>query len=70
MAQAGAKFADYVLRAAFQGEKIVVQSYVDLEAASGGAAVQKELGSNVAYFSVNVELGVSNSSRHRDLVPR
>lgn len=57
MAQAGALFADWVLQAAFNGKKTVVQSYIDLESAPGGAAIKKEIGADVAYFSVNVELG-------------
>lgn len=57
MAQAGAKFADLVLQAAFGGKSVVVQTYVDLEAAPGGAEVQKEVGEKVTFFSVNVELG-------------
>ncbi|WOO83810.1 Malate dehydrogenase, cytoplasmic [Vanrija pseudolonga] len=57
MAQAGAHFANLVIQAAFAGKTTVVQSYIDLEAAPGGKGVQKEIGSDLAYFSVNVELG-------------
>lgn len=57
MAQAGAQFADWVLQAAFNGKPQVVQSYVDLTASQGGEAIKKEIGGNVEFFSVNVELG-------------
>lgn len=59
MAEAGAEFADKVIRAAFKGETgIVTPSYVNLEAdASGGKQVQGEINKDLAYFSVNVELG-------------
>lgn len=59
MAYAGAEFAAKVIRA-LKGEKgIVAPTYVNLAAdAEGGAALTKELGENLAYFSSNVELGV------------
>ncbi|WWD20288.1 malate dehydrogenase, NAD-dependent [Kwoniella shandongensis] len=58
MAQAGAEFTDFVLQAAFGGKKgKVVQSYVFLGADAGGEGVKKEIGSDLDYFSVNVELG-------------
>ncbi|TYJ54587.1 malate dehydrogenase, NAD-dependent [Cryptococcus floricola] len=58
MAQAGAEFANFVLQAAFGKEKgKVVQSYVYLGADAGGQGVQKEIGADLDYFSVNVELG-------------
>ena len=60
MAQAGAAFAEFVLNAAFGGKKQkVVQAYVDLAAAPGGEEVKKEIGADLSFFSVNLELGVS-----------
>jgi len=58
MAYAGAEFAAKVLRAV-KGEKgIVAPSYVNLTAdPSGGAALKKDIGHDVEYFSSNVELG-------------
>lgn len=60
MAYAGAQFTALVLRA-LNGEKgIVAPSYVHLAAdAAGGAAVKKEIGKELDYFSARVELGVS-----------
>ncbi len=62
MAYAGAEFATKVLKA-LKGEKgIVAPTYVNLAADPEGAALlTKELGTEVAYFSSNVELGVSFS---------
>lgn len=59
MAYAGAEFAYKVIRAA-KGEKgIVAPTYVNLTAdAEGGAALKKEIGKDIAYFSAPVELGV------------
>lgn len=59
MAYAGAEFAAKVLRA-LKGEKgIIAPSYVSLEAdATGGAALTKELGTELAFFSSNIELSV------------
>jgi len=59
MAYAGAEFAAKILRAV-NGEKgIIVPSYVSVTAdAEGGAALTKELGQELAFFSSNVELGV------------
>ncbi|KAK8849660.1 malate dehydrogenase, NAD-dependent [Kwoniella newhampshirensis] len=58
MAQAGAEFTEFVLQAAFGSQKgKVVQSYVFLGAEAGGDGVKKEIGSDLDYFSVNVELG-------------
>jgi malate dehydrogenase len=58
MAYAGAEFAAKIIRAV-KGEKgIIAPSFVSVEAdASGGAAVTKELGEELAFFSSNVELG-------------
>jgi len=59
MAYAGAEFASKILRA-ITGEKgIVAPSYVSVAAdAAGGAALTKELGEELAFFSSNVEFGV------------
>jgi len=59
MAYAGAEFATKVIRA-IKGEKgIVAPSYVSLEAdTAGGSALAKELDTQIAFFSSNVELGV------------
>jgi len=58
MAQAGYEFADLVLQAAFQGKSVkTVQAYVNLGADAGGQAVQKEIGADLEYFSVNIKLG-------------
>jgi len=58
MAQAGYTFAEKILRA-LGGEKgIVTPSYVNLAADPvGGEAIKKELGADIPYFSVKVELG-------------
>jgi malate dehydrogenase len=59
MAYAGAEFASKILRA-ITGEKgIIAPSYVSVAAdAAGGAALTKELGGELAFFSSNVEFGV------------
>ncbi|KIY35783.1 malate dehydrogenase, NAD-dependent [Cryptococcus gattii E566] len=58
MAQAGAEFAEFVLQAAYGSQKgKVVQSYVFLGADAGGKEIKKEIGTDLDYFSVNVELG-------------
>lgn len=59
MAQAGAEFADKVLRAAFKGEQgLVAPSYVNLSAdAQVGKQIQQQIGKDLEYFSVPVELG-------------
>ena len=56
---AGAEFAEFILQAAFNGKSSTVQAYVHLSADSGGEAIKKEIGSDLDYFSVNVQLGVS-----------
>ena len=68
MAYAGAEFAFKVLRA-LTGEKgIITPSYVSIEADPvGGAALTKELGEELAFFSSNVELGVRFISIGRHL---
>jgi malate dehydrogenase len=57
MAYAGAQFAELVIRA-IGGEKgIVAPTYVHLSSdAAGGAALAKELGKELEYFSARVEL--------------
>lgn len=63
MAYAGAEFAGKILRA-FKGEKgIVAPSFVSLEAdPSGAAALTKDLGQKLEFFSSNIEFGVSGVS--------
>ncbi|KAJ7153537.1 NAD-malate dehydrogenase [Mycena crocata] len=58
MAYAGAEFAGKILRA-IKGEKgIIAPSFVALKAdPTGGAALSKELGTELEFFSSNVELG-------------
>ena len=60
MAYAGAEFAEKVIRA-LKGEKgIVAPTFVHLSSdKAGGESVQKELGDQLEFFSVKVELGVS-----------
>lgn len=49
-----------MLQAAYGSQKgKVVQSYVFLGADAGGKEIKKEIGADLDYFSVNVELGVS-----------
>jgi malate dehydrogenase len=59
MAYAGAEFASKVLKA-LKGEKgIIAPSFVHLSAdRDGGAALKKELGQSLEYFSSRIELGV------------
>ena len=59
MAQAGAEFLEFVLQAASGKKTRTVQAYIFLGADAGGAAIKKEIGADLDYFSVNVELGVS-----------
>jgi hypothetical protein len=59
---AGAEFAEFILQAAFNGKSSTVQAYVHLSAESGGEAIKKEIGTDLDYFSVNVQLGVSSPS--------
>lgn len=66
---AGAEFAELLLQAAFGGKKVkTVQAYINLDADAGGKGVQKEIGSDLEYFSVNIELGVSFPTRSRDRI--
>nr|WRH23621.1 malate dehydrogenase [Naematelia aurantialba] len=57
MAQAGAEFTEFVLQAAYGKKPRTVQAYVYLGAESGGEGVKKEIGADLDYFSVNIELG-------------
>lgn len=61
---AGAEFAEFILQAAFNGKSSTVQAYVHLSAESGGEAIKKEIGTDLDYFSVNVQLGVSSLISH------
>lgn len=59
---AGAEFAEYVIQAAFGGKKVrTVQAYIDLSAEQGGENIKKEIGADLGYFSVNIQLGVSRA---------
>ncbi|KAF8583402.1 NAD-malate dehydrogenase [Ramaria rubella] len=58
MAYAGAQFAEAVIKAIGGAKGIVLPSYVNLSAdKDGGAAVAKDIGKELAYFSARVELG-------------
>jgi len=57
MAQAGAEFAEYIIQAAAGKSTKTVQAYVYLGADAGGKEVQKEIGADLDYFSVNIKLG-------------
>ncbi|KAF8966868.1 L-malate dehydrogenase [Flammula alnicola] len=64
MAYAGAEFAAKVLRALKGEEGIVAPSYVSVEAdTTGSAALTKELGQELAFFSSNVELGTGGVTK-------
>jgi len=58
MAYAGAEFATKVIKA-LAGEKgLIAPSYVHLDAdKEGGAALKKEIGKDLDYFSANVHIG-------------
>jgi malate/lactate dehydrogenase len=59
MAYAGAQFAEKILRAVGGEKGIVVNSYVNLDAdKEGGKKIKEEIGKDLAYFSVPLELGV------------
>lgn len=65
MAYAGYKFAEQLIAAAFEGKKgVVAPSYVYV---ADHKDVQKEIGQDLAFFSVPVELGVRSRSRLRSL---
>ena len=58
MAYAGERFADLVIRASLGETGLVAPSYVNLAAdADGGAALRKELGKDLEYFSSRIALG-------------
>jgi len=60
MAYAGAKFTEAIIKALSGTKGVIVPSYVNLAAdKEGGAAVTKEIGKELEYFSSRVELGVS-----------
>jgi len=68
MAYAGAEFAGMVIEAIKGKKGIVVPSYVNLAAdAEGGAAVQKEIGKDLAYFSAPIELGAGGIEKIKPL---
>lgn len=58
---AGYKFVNQLISAAFEGKTGIVEpSYVYIKGeTSGGAAIKSEIGQDLEYFSVPVELGVS-----------
>ena len=60
---AGAEFAEYVIQAAAGKTGKVVQAYVNLAADAGGQAIQKEIGADLEYFSVNIKLGVGDTCK-------
>ncbi|KZT03312.1 malate dehydrogenase [Laetiporus sulphureus 93-53] len=70
MAYAGADFADKVLRA-LKGEKgLVTPSFVHLTAdKAGGEKIKKEIGKEIEYFSVPVELGPEGVASLQSLGP-
>lgn len=59
MAYAGYKFVNQLISAAFEGKTGIVEpSYVYIKGeTSGGAAIKSEIGQDLEYFSVPVELG-------------
>jgi len=60
MAYAGAEFAAKVIDALSGKKGLVAPSYVHLDAdKEGGAALKKEIGKELDYFSTNVEIGPS-----------
>ena len=63
MAYAGAEFAAKVIDALSGKKGLIAPSYVHLDAdKEGGAALKKEIGKHLDYFSTNVEIGVSCTS--------
>ena len=59
MAYAGAKFANLLIDSwKNKNTQYITQTYVSLDSAEGGAKVKEELGAQLEYFSVNVQLGV------------
>ena len=62
MAYAGFRFAESVIKAAFKGEKNIVEpTYVYLPGIAGGEEIAKATG--VDYFSVPVELGANGAEK-------
>lgn len=60
MAYAGAEFTTKVIKALAGGKDLVAPSYVHLDAdEEGGAALKKEIGKELDYFSSNVQIGVN-----------
>ncbi|KAI9509893.1 NAD-malate dehydrogenase [Russula earlei] len=58
MAYAGAEFANKIIKALSGGESLIAPSYVHLDAdKEGGAALKKEIGKELDYFSTNVQIG-------------
>jgi len=58
MAYAGAEFASKVIRAIKGEQGIIAPTFINLAAdPNGGAALKKELGKELDYFSARVELG-------------
>ena len=58
MAYAGAEFCSKVLKA-LKGEKVSTIGFVHLSAdKTGGAALSKELGQTLEYFSTRIDIGV------------
>ena len=69
MAYAGAEFAAKVIDALSGKKGLVSPSYVHLDAdKEGGAALKKEIGKQLDYFSTNVEIGVSRHSSFAVLI--
>lgn len=64
MHAAGYKFVNRLISAAFEGKTNVVEpSYVYIKGdTAGGAAIKSEIGEDLEYFSVPVELGVRSFS--------
>jgi len=70
MAQAGYLFATHVLDAIMGKQDVTVPTYVSLSAdAEGGAALKKELGADLEYFSARVTLGPNGVEKINPLGP-
>ncbi|PCH43075.1 NAD-malate dehydrogenase [Wolfiporia cocos MD-104 SS10] len=68
MAYAGAEFASKVLKALKGEAGIVAPSFVHLSSdAAGGEAIRKEIGTDLDYFSVLVELGTGGVTKLRPI---
>ena len=67
--KAGAEFTEFILQTAFGSKKnMTVQAYVSLDADAGGEAIKKEIGADLDYFSVNIQLGVSTLSLNLSVI--